>query len=128
MQRGIFQRVTSVAVDLPDLNTLDSDALKALVLEKHALIVEIGVDCAVVAFTILALQFVIAARLLWIEAPFGLDVVFQFHRAMALVAMGLLCIHPLLVAAGESWVLLTSWHVHWPVICSTRKMRSLAST
>jgi len=40
MHGGIFQRVTSVAADLPDLNTLDSDALRALVLAKHALIVE----------------------------------------------------------------------------------------
>ena len=36
----------------------------------HALIVEIGVNGAVVAFTILALQFVISARLRWVEAPF----------------------------------------------------------
>jgi transposase len=40
MHSGIFQRVTPAAADLPDLNTLDSDALKALVLAKHALIVE----------------------------------------------------------------------------------------
>jgi predicted ferric reductase len=81
----------------------------------HALLVEMGVDCAVVAFTILALQFVITARLRWLEAPFGLDVVLQFHRAMALVAMGLLCIHPLLVASDESWGLLMSWHARWPI-------------
>jgi predicted ferric reductase len=81
----------------------------------HAPIVEIGVDCAVVALTILALQFVISARLRWIEAPFGLDVVLRFHRTMALVAMGLLCIHPLLVASGESWGLLTRWRVQWPL-------------
>jgi hypothetical protein len=36
--------------------------------------VAMGVNCAVVAFAILALQFVIAARLRWLEAPFGLDV------------------------------------------------------
>jgi predicted ferric reductase len=78
-------------------------------------VVEMGVDCAVVAFTILALQFVISARLCWVEAPFGLDVLFQFHRAMAFVAMGLLCIHPLLVASGEGWSLLTRWGVHWPL-------------
>jgi predicted ferric reductase len=79
------------------------------------LIVEIGVDCALVAFTILALQFVISARLRWVEAPFGLDVVFQFHRTMAFVALGLLCIHPLLIASGESWGLLTRWRVQWPL-------------
>jgi predicted ferric reductase len=81
----------------------------------RALIVEIGVDCAVVAFAILALQFVISARLRWLEAPFGLDVILRFHRTMALVALGLLCIHPLLIAAGESWRLLTSWRVPWPI-------------
>jgi predicted ferric reductase len=81
----------------------------------HGLIAQMGVHCAVVAFTILALQFVISARLRWLEAPFGLDVVLQFHRAMAMVAMGLLCIHPLLLASDEGWGLLTSWRVRWPL-------------
>jgi predicted ferric reductase len=81
----------------------------------RAPIAEMGVGCALVAFTMLALQFVIAARLRWLEAPFGLDVVLRFHRAMASVAMGLLCLHPLLVAAGESWGLLTRWRAHWPI-------------
>jgi predicted ferric reductase len=81
----------------------------------QAPVVEGAVDCAVVAFTILALQFVISARLRWLEAPFGLDVVLRFHRTMALVAAGLLCIHPLLLASGESWGLLTRWRVHWPI-------------
>jgi predicted ferric reductase len=87
----------------------------ALPSSNRALIAEIGVDCAVVAFTILALQFVISARLRWVEAPFGLDVLFGFHRAMALVAAGLLCIHPVLIAAGESWGLLTRWRAHWSI-------------
>jgi len=82
---------------------------------NHARSVEIGVDCAVVAFTILAWQFVIAARLRWVEGPFGLDVVLRFHRTMALVAMALLCIHALLIASGESWGLLTRWRVRWPI-------------
>jgi predicted ferric reductase len=84
-------------------------------ISKHELIAEMGVNCAVVAFTILALQFVISARLRWVEAPFGLDVLLRFHRAMAIVAMVLLCIHPLLVASDEGWGLLTSWRVHWPL-------------
>lgn len=76
-------------------------------------VVEVGVDCAVVAFTVLALQFVISARVRWLEAPFGLDVVVRFHRMMALVAVGLLCFHALLIASGESWRLLTRWRVSW---------------
>jgi predicted ferric reductase len=88
-------------------------AVIALIAPKanHALLVEVGIDCAVVAFTILALQFVLAARMQWLEAPFGLDVLFYFHRTMALVALALLCLHPLLIASGEGWGLLTRWRV-----------------
>lgn len=78
----------------------------------HSRVAEVGVDCAVVGFTILALQFVITARLSWVEAPFGLDLLLVFHRAMALVATALLCVHPILVAREEGWSLLTGWHVH----------------
>jgi predicted ferric reductase len=80
---------------------------------------EIGANCAAVAFAILSLQFVISARLRRLEAPFGMDVLLRFHRSMALVAVGLLCIHPLLVAWAESWALLTRWRAHWP-ICAGR--------
>jgi predicted ferric reductase len=79
----------------------------------HLRVAEVGADCAVVGLTILALQFAITARLSWVEAPFGLDVLLVFHRAMALVATALLCVHPLLVARGEGWSLLAGWHVHW---------------
>jgi predicted ferric reductase len=79
----------------------------------HPSAVEIGADCAVVGFTLLALQFVLAARLAWVEGPFGLDVLIRFHRAMALVLIVLLCAHPLLVAMGNGWGLLTRWRAPW---------------
>jgi predicted ferric reductase len=99
------------------LLTLTPLAVFAITLptSRHSRTVQLGIDCAVVAFAILALQFVISARLRWLEAPFGLDVVLRFHRTMALVAMGLLCVHPLLIASGEGWGLLTRWRVHWPI-------------
>jgi len=62
----------------------------------HTLLTEIGVERAVVAFTILTLQFVVSTQLRWREAPFGLDVVLRFHRTMASVAAGLLSVHALL--------------------------------
>jgi predicted ferric reductase len=76
---------------------------------------EMGVDGAVVAFTLLALQFVVAARFRWIEAPFGLDVLLRFHRTMAFVAVGLLCLHPQFVAWDKGWSLLTRWQARWPL-------------
>jgi predicted ferric reductase len=81
----------------------------------RALGAEIGVECAVVAFTILALQFVLSARLRWIEAPFGLDVVLRLHRSMAFVAMGLLFLHPTLLVLVQGSYLLTRWRVPWPL-------------
>jgi len=82
-------------------------------MSDHLRTAEVGVDCAVVGLTILALQFAITARLRWVETPFGLDLLLVFHRAMALVAMALLCAHPLLVAREEGWSLLAGLHVHW---------------
>ena len=76
---------------------------------------EVGVDCAVVGFTILALQFLITARLSWVEAPFGLDVLLVFHRTMAVVATALLCVHPVLVVQEEGWSLLVGRHARWYV-------------
>ncbi len=68
------------------------------------------------AFTILSLQFVLSARLRWVERPFGLDMVFRFHKAMAVFAAALLLSHPLLlVAGGAGWGLLFSLDVPWPV-------------
>src|SRR5689334_16089962 len=81
----------------------------------HSRTEEVGIGCAVVGFTILALQFVITGRLRWIEAPFGLDVLLVLHRVMALVATAALMVHPVLVASGEGWPLLTGVRVHWYV-------------
>ena len=79
----------------------------------HSRTEQVGIGCAVVGYTILALQFVITARFSWIEAPFGLDVLLVLHRVMALVATAALLVHPVLVASGEGWPLLTGLKVHW---------------
>jgi len=81
----------------------------------HSRTEEVGIGCAAVGFAILALQFVITARLRWVEEPFGLDVLLVFHRVMALVATAALLVHPVLVTWGEQWPLLTRLRVPWPI-------------
>lgn len=88
------------------LHILDPDA-------DHTAVTQLGINCALVGFTLLSMQFVLAARLRWIEGPFGLDLVMRFHRVMALVIVALLFAHPVLIAGGGSWGLLTRLHVHW---------------
>jgi predicted ferric reductase len=60
----------------------------------------LGRCCALLAFTIMVLQVALAARLKWIERPFGLNLTFPFHRRMGIFAGILLVIHPLLMIAG----------------------------
>jgi predicted ferric reductase len=55
---------------------------------------------ALLAFTIMVLQVALAARLKWIERPFGLNLTFPFHRRMGVFAGILLVTHPLLMATG----------------------------
>jgi predicted ferric reductase len=79
----------------------------------YSIVTELGIDCAQVGFGLLAMQFLLTARFSWIEAPFGLDLILRFHRAMALVILALLCAHPLLIASDQSWRLITKLHAHW---------------
>ena len=55
---------------------------------------------ALLAFAIMVLQAALAARLKWIESPFGLNLTFPFHRRMGVFAGILLLLHPPLMVAG----------------------------
>lgn len=67
------------------------------------------------AFGILALQFLLASRLPWIERPFGLDRLIRFHRSMGVTAATLLIAHPVLMTLSGEPELLTKLSVEWPV-------------
>jgi predicted ferric reductase len=79
----------------------------------HPRLMEVGVDIALVGFTLLSLQFVLAGRFAWIEGPLGLDGLMRFHRAMGIVAAALLLAHPLLLVPEFGLFLLTRFRVHW---------------
>ncbi|MBY0493880.1 MAG: ferredoxin reductase family protein [Cyanobacteria bacterium] len=69
----------------------------------------------ILGFTIVCLQFVVAARLRWVEWPFGLDMLFRFHRSMAIVAGALLVSHPLLMVLDGETDLVLALAVAWPI-------------
>ena len=69
---------------------------------------------ALLSFTIIVLQVALAARLKWIEAPFGLNLTFPFHRRMGVFAGLLLLVHPfLMVAGGGGWKLIFALKESW---------------
>lgn len=73
--------------------------------------IEFSVALGFVGMAMMALQFVVAARVNSIETAYGVDIVLQFHRYMSLVAFALVLIHPLILffSNTEYWELL-----YWP--------------
>lgn len=77
----------------------------------------LGKSFALVGTTIMALQLVLAARLRPITAPFGLEMVLRFHTGMAILALIMLALHPVLLAlASGSWRLITAFDLPWTIM------------
>jgi predicted ferric reductase len=75
---------------------------------------QLGMSLPLIGFPILAMQFVLSARLRWVERPFGMDRLYQFHKAMGMFAGILLLSHPVVVAASKgTWSLLYGLAVPW---------------
>ena len=82
--------------------------------ESENFVSELGKNCALMAFVILVLQVVMAARIKWIERPFGFDILIRYHKHMAVLAGCFLLAHPLLLAAGGGgWRLLFGFNLPW---------------
>jgi predicted ferric reductase len=62
---------------------------------------QLGAALGYVVLSILAMQFVLTARFEPLEPPFATDLVYGFHRGMALVAVAFAVIHPLLLLPPE---------------------------
>lgn len=81
-------------------------------------VAELGKSFALAGTVLLALQIVLAARLTWVERPFGLDVLMDFHKAMAVFAFALILAHPILLAAGGAgWDILYRLDQPWFILC-----------
>ena len=76
--------------------------------------VEFSVALGFVGLAMMVLQFVVSARIRTFTAPFGIDVVLQYHRQIGLVAIVFVLVHPLILAAERSWSLLNPLEAGWP--------------
>jgi len=80
----------------------------------QGIIYEIGKGFALVGFMMLGLQAVLAARIKWMERPFGFDIVIRYHKHMAVFAAILILLHPLMLAfGGAGLALLTTLKIPW---------------
>lgn len=76
---------------------------------------EFSVALAFCAAGVLGTQFALSSRLKRLKAPYGIDAVYRFHRNMALVALGLVVLHPILlfVVTPERLALLNIFTAPW---------------
>jgi predicted ferric reductase len=63
----------------------------------RAFLVELSVALGFVGLTQIGIQFILIARFKPLTAPYGMDVVLQYHKKIAVVAVGLIFAHPLLL-------------------------------
>jgi predicted ferric reductase len=62
---------------------------------------ELSVGLGFVGLAMMCLQFALTARFPWLKAPYGSDVVYAFHRAISVVSVVLVLLHPLLLFASR---------------------------
>lgn len=65
-------------------------------------LIEFSVGLGFTALAMMCLQFVLTARLKWLKEPFGSDLVYGFHRAVSMVAVVFVAMHPLILFFTES--------------------------
>ncbi|HUF27714.1 MAG TPA: ferric reductase-like transmembrane domain-containing protein [Gemmatimonadaceae bacterium] len=58
---------------------------------------ELSVALGFVGLTQIAVQFVLIARFRRMTAPYGIDVILQYHRKIAMVAVALILLHPTII-------------------------------
>ena len=82
--------------------------------ESEPFLTVLGTSAALVAITILAMQMVLAGRLKAVCEHYGLDMVLRFHKSVAVLSLGLLIAHPILLSlAHGNWNLITSFDLPW---------------
>jgi len=81
--------------------------------DEESFLAELGKSAGLVGLVLLCLQIVLAARLRWIERPFGLDRLFVFHRRVGVIALGFVLAHPILLASAYGWGLLYNVRQPW---------------
>jgi predicted ferric reductase len=58
---------------------------------------EFSVALGFVGLTQIAVQFVLIARFKNVTAPYGIDIILQYHRQIAIVAVGAILLHPIII-------------------------------
>lgn len=75
----------------------------------------------------MGVQFLLTARFKRATAPFGIDIIFYFHRHIAVVALGIILAHPIILASDRPAVLafLNPLQAPWPMVAGLASIVAL---
>lgn len=79
---------------------------------------ELGSMLGFLAISTMAMQFILTARFQWLTPPFGVDLVYAFHRYVTVVAVGFALAHPVFVLGGDLAsvaAFLLPWAAPWSI-------------
>lgn len=89
---------------------------------------ETGIALGFAGLGLLVLQFLLTARMRWLTAPFGVDLIYHFHRYLALVLVTVVIAHPLLLLTSRPVLLsdITGLLAGWPMLSGAMALALLA--
>jgi hypothetical protein len=65
-------------------------------------LINFSVALGFVGLSLMGLQFLLAARFRWVETPFGMDVLLQYHRQIGCVSLLFILAHPALLFVADT--------------------------
>jgi predicted ferric reductase len=87
---------------------------------------EFSVALGFVGLSTMCLQFVLTARFSFLKAPYGSDIIYQFHKVIAIFSLGLILLHPLVLFVERWDTMKDRWHTHpWAFWTGTASIVSL---
>lgn len=87
----------------------------------------VAVGLGLAALAMMAMQFLLTARFRVLTAPFGIDVIYYFHRYLAYALLAAACLHPLLLWLADPGLLpdINPFSAGWPMLSGILALTSL---
>jgi predicted ferric reductase len=98
MKKTAFVVISLMVIALPFVSWFRGPAPDS---SLGGLLYDLGRLCALAAFVLIFFQYLLSARVKWIERGIGLDRMLMLHKRSGLVVLGLVIGHPVLMALGE---------------------------
>ncbi|PLY02335.1 MAG: oxidoreductase [Desulfuromonas sp.] len=97
MMRGIFWSGAYLVLVLLPLFILIVGPVPA----GSGVLWDLSAACGFVGAAMMATMFLLTARLKLVTAPFGIDIIYYFHRLISMVAFAFIIVHPLLLLVAD---------------------------